>query len=198
MQNSGYTNKIDFLSSLAIMFLLSSFFYSSACPSIYAASKEVNMSTATLTLASPAFTEGQTIPKQYTADGANVSPPLSWGKASGDTQSFALICEDPDAPAGTWIHWIVYDIPANKTSLSEGVSTKPTLPDGSKQGVTSFHRVGYGGPSPPPGKPHRYYFKLYALNTVSGLEPGIDLAQFRNLIAHHKIAQTEIMGTYGR
>ncbi len=198
MQNSGYTNKIDFLSSLAIMFLLSSFFYSSACPSIYAASKEVNMSTATLTLASPAFTEGQTIPKQYTADGANVSPPLSWGKAPGDTQSFALICEDPDAPAGTWIHWIVYDIPANKTSLSEGVSTKPTLPDGSKQGVTSFHRVGYGGPSPPPGKPHRYYFKLYALNTVSGLEPGIDLAQFRNLIAHHKISQTEIMGTYGR
>jgi Raf kinase inhibitor-like YbhB/YbcL family protein len=201
MQNSRYTfkKKTSFLSSLVIMFLLNSFINNAVCSSVYAASKEVNMSTVKeITLSSSAFKQGQLIPKKYTADGADVSPPLSWGAAPGGTQSFALICEDPDAPMGTWIHWIIYDIPANKTSLPEGVPAQPTLPDGSKQGVTSFRRVAYGGPSPPPGKPHRYFFKLYALNSMSKLEPGIDLAKFRNLIEHHKLAQAETMGTYGR
>jgi len=116
MQNSGYTfkNKTSFLSSLIMVFILSTFVNNAIESSVYAASKEVNMSNL-LTLSSSAFKQG-IIPKQYTADGANVSPPLSWTGAQADTKSFALICEDPDAPAGTWIHWIVYDIPANKTN----------------------------------------------------------------------------------
>jgi Raf kinase inhibitor-like YbhB/YbcL family protein len=209
MQESIYTFKYKgkfkfqkiFLSSILSLFLLISLITTNfnVCSSVFATSKEVSMSTVKeISVSSSAFKQGQRIPTQYTADGANVSPPLSWGTPPAGTKSFALICEDPDAPAGTWIHWIVYDIPANKTELPQGVSAQKALSDGTKQGITSFHRVGYGGPSPPPGKPHRYFFRIYALNSMSGLEPGIDLAKFNNLVRTHKIAEAEIMGTYGR
>ena len=181
---------------LLIVLLLSNFSQSSI---VFSASKEAKMSAINqFVLDSSAFKQGQTIPKQYTADGADVSPPLSWTTAPAGTQSFALICEDPDAPMGTWIHWLIYDIPANQTHLAQAVSTQSQLADGTKQGTSSFHRIGYGGPSPPPGSPHRYFFKLYALSSMSEFEPGIDLRKFRQFVETHKLAEAQIIGIYGR
>ena len=183
-------------SALLTVLFLSNFSQSSI---VFSASKEAKMSAINqFVLDSPAFKPGQTIPKQYTADGADMSPPLSWTTAPAGTQSFALICEDPDAPMGTWIHWLIYDIPASQTHLAQAVPTQPQLADGTKQGISSFHRIGYGGPSPPPGSPHRYFFKLYALSSMSGFEPGIDLKKFRQLVETHKLGEAQIMGTYGR
>lgn len=151
-----------------------------------------------LLMYSSAFKNGERIPTQFTADGANVSPPLSWGTAPSKTKSFALICEDPDAPMGTWIHWIIYDIPADRKGLEQGIPPSATLTDSSKQGTTSFNKIGYGGPSPPKGKPHRYYFKLFALDTMSNLPPAIDTKQFHTFVQAHTIAESDLMATYGR
>src|SRR3989304_2756237 len=117
-------------------------------------------------LTSSAFTDGSPIPARHTCDGPDVSPMLKWSGAPAGTKSFALICDDPDAPAGTWVHWVIYGIPPDTTDLPEGVPPDETLPDGSRQGKNDFGRIGYGGPCPPPGKPHRYYFKIYALDTA--------------------------------
>jgi len=147
---------------------------------------------------SSAFKNGEKLPTHFTADEANVSPPLSWGVPPAGTKSFALICEDPDAPRGTWIHWLIYDIPSEQKGLKQGISAEATLSDGTKQGITSFNKVGYGGPSPPPGKPHRYYFKLYALNSMSNLPPASDLKSLQAVVKAHTIAESDLMGTYGR
>ena len=111
-----------------------------------------------------AFSSGGTIPKNYTCDGPDLSPPLTWKDAPAGTQSFALIADDPDAPAGTWVHWVVYNVPSTAKELPEGVQKTEKLPDGTLQGRNDFRKIGYGGPCPPPGKPHRYFFKLYALD----------------------------------
>ena len=116
-------------------------------------------------LTSDAFTEGQPIPIRYTGDGPDVSPPLRWRGAPQGTQGFALICDDPDAPKGTWVHWLLYGLPATTDHLPEKYPTLSTLPGGARQGLTDFKRTGYGGPCPPPGKVHHYHFKLYALDT---------------------------------
>src|SRR5262245_39903925 len=118
-----------------------------------------------LEVSSSAFREGEAIPKQYTGDGKNVSPPIRWEGGPSNTKSYALICEDPDAPVGIWTHWIVFNIPADKDALEEGVPSRDLFPDGTKQGRNDFGKIGYGGPAPPKGKPHRYFFKLYALDT---------------------------------
>ena len=114
------------------------------------------------------FKAGEFIPKKFTCEGADVSPQLSWTHVPPKTQSFALIMDDPDAPAGTWVHWVLYNIPGDSLGLQEGTAKEETLANGATHGaswgVDTFSRVGYGGPCPPPGKPHRYFFKVYALD----------------------------------
>ena len=149
-------------------------------------------------LTSPAFADGTPVPERYTCDGANVSPPLQWSQAPAGTRSFALICEDPDAPAGTWVHWVIYRIPATATELPEMVATTGELPDGTRQGVNDFRRVGYGGPCPPPGRPHRYFFKLCALDLEPDLKPRAAKADLLRAMQGHILAQAQLMGTYQR
>jgi len=146
---------------------------------------------------STAFEHGGSIPKKYTCDGADVSPPLSWTSPPEATKSLALICDDPDAPMGTWVHWVLFGLPPNTRELLEGVSTQEILPDGSKQGTTDFGRVGYGGPCPPSGT-HRYYFKLYALNANPDLRPGLTKEELLKAIEKNILAQAELMGRYQR
>ena len=151
-----------------------------------------------LTLSSSAFKAGAEIPKQYTCEGADTSPALSWSGAPGGTKTFALIADDPDAPVGTWVHWVLYDLPGDTTELPQGVPSDERLRSGAKHGVNDFHRVGYGGPCPPPGKPHRYFFKLYALDSVTNLKPRATKADVLRAIEGHVLAQAELMGTYKR
>jgi Raf kinase inhibitor-like YbhB/YbcL family protein len=149
-------------------------------------------------LTSIAFQNGEPIPREYTADGRNVSPPLKWGDPPAGTRSFALLCDDPDAPRGTFTHWVICNIPAEARELSEGVPPEPTLPNGTVQGSNDFGKVGYGGPSPPRGKPHRYFFKLYALDRLVDLQPGADKRQLLAAMQGHILAETQLMGTYRR
>lgn len=155
-------------------------------------------STMAIQLTSSAFTEGATIPTNYTCDGADISPPLSWTGVPAQAKSLALICNDPDAPAGTWVHWVVYGIPATVTNLPEGVPKSETLPNGTKQGMNDFRRVGYGGPCPPPGNPHRYYFKLYALDFVPALAPRATKSDLVSAMKGHILAEGQLMGRYQR
>lgn len=150
-----------------------------------------------MTLTSSAFVHGAMIPKQYTCDGQDVSPPLSWSDPPEKTRSFALIMDDPDAPMGTWVHWVIYNIPATARALPEGVSKDADLPDGSRQGRNSWRRIGYGGPCPPSGT-HRYFFKLYALDTVLALASGATKEELLKAMEKHILAQAELMGRYAR
>lgn len=147
-----------------------------------------------LELTSTAFAHGQPIPKQFTADGRNISPPLKWSDPPAGTRSLALVCEDPDAPRGTFTHWVVFNLPAESRELKEGES----LPDGAAQGTNDFGKAGYGGPSPPAGKPHRYFFKLLALDRPLDLEPGAKKDRVLAAAKDCVLAQAELMGTYGR
>lgn len=149
-------------------------------------------------ITSSAFEEGGTIPTKYTCDGPDLSPPLKWSGAPERTKSFALICDDPDAPMGTWVHWVIYNIPGEATGLPEGVSADRTLESGAKQGLTDFKRVGYGGPCPPRGPVHRYYFKLYAVDSVLELEPGVKKKDLLRAIDGHILGEAQLMGRYGR
>jgi Raf kinase inhibitor-like YbhB/YbcL family protein len=149
-------------------------------------------------LTSTAFAEGATIPKQYTGDGRNASPPLRWGDPPAGTRSLALVCEDPDAPRGTFTHWVLFNLPAEARELSEGTPPQPSLPGGAAQGTNDFRKVGYGGPAPPPGKPHRYFFKLYALDQSLELQPGATRPQLLAAVKGHVLGEAQLMGTYGR
>jgi Raf kinase inhibitor-like YbhB/YbcL family protein len=144
------------------------------------------------------FIQGQPIPKKFTCDGQDVSPELSWTDPPGGTKSFAMIADDPDAPMGTWVHWVMYDLPAEARQLPEGVPPQETLPDGAKQGITDSKRIGYGGPCPPPGKPHRYFFKLYAVDKKIDLPPRATKRQVLDAIQDHILGETLLMGTYKR
>jgi Raf kinase inhibitor-like YbhB/YbcL family protein len=159
----------------------------------------------TLKLTSTAFTQGHPIPKQYTGEGADVSPPLSWSELPEGTKELALICDDPDAPtAEPWVHWVIYKIPATAKGLPEGVPRKPRPkePAGALQGKNSWtggENIGYRGPMPPPGHGvHHYYFKLYALDSHVSLEPGADKKTLLNAIRERIIAEGVLMGTYQR
>lgn len=145
-----------------------------------------------------AFADGSPIPKKYTADGADVSPPLAWSDLPAGTQSFALICDDPDAPRGTWVHWVLFNLPANTTSLPEGYGNSKTLAGGAISGTNDFGKTGYGGPSPPRGKAHRYFFKLYALGAPLKLAPGATKAEVEEAIKGQIVGQAQWMGTYQR
>ncbi len=150
------------------------------------------------TLSSAAFKPGGEIPKQHTCEGADQSPALAWSGAPAQTKSFALIADDPDAPVGTWVHWVVYDVPGDATGLPQGVPDTETLRGGGTQGSNDFRRTGYGGPCPPPGKPHRYFFRLYALDQPTQLKPRATKAEVLRAIEGHVLAQAELMGTYKR
>lgn len=147
---------------------------------------------------SPAFEESKPIPARYTGDGNDVSPPLSWSGVPHETKSLVLLCEDPDAPRGTWTHWVLYNLPPQERQLAEKISHEPTLPGGALQGTNDFGKIGYGGPAPPPGPPHRYYFKLTALNTVLNLPPGAKRADILAAMEGHVLAEGWLMGLYGR
>lgn len=146
---------------------------------------------------SAAFNDGEMIPSKYTCDGANVSPPLSWSGVPANAKTLALICDDPDAPGKTWVHWIVYDLPASTSSLPEYVSKEANLATGGQQGTSDFKKIGYGGPCPPSGT-HRYYFKLYALDDSSSLNPGATKDQLLRALDGHILKQGQLMGRYKR
>ncbi len=151
-----------------------------------------------ITIKSTAFEAGGPIPKRYTADGLDVSPPLEWTVPPAATKSIAVICDDPDAPVGTWVHWVLWSLPADARSLAEDVPKQDTLPNGARQGRNDFGRIGYGGPSPPRGPAHRYCFKLYALDCVPNLKPGATKADLERAMRGHILDQGELMGKYGR
>lgn len=149
-------------------------------------------------LISSAFKEGETIPQQYTCAGRDVSPPLHWSVPPAGTRSYVIIADDPDAPAGTWVHWVIYNVPLDLRGVSEGVPTDEQVLDGALQGMNDFKRVGYGGPCPPPGMPHRYLFKLYALDKVIDLKPRATKAQVLDACKGHILAEAQLMARYGR
>lgn len=151
-----------------------------------------------LSLSSPSFSSGGDIPKKFTCDGADVSPQLSWTESPAGTKSFALLVDDPDAPVGNWNHWTLWNLPATTRSLLEGVSKDASLRDGTQQGKNDFRKTGYNGPCPPPGKPHRYYFKLFALDIELKLKPGAGKHELETAMKGHILAQAEWMGRYGR
>ncbi|HVW02969.1 MAG TPA: YbhB/YbcL family Raf kinase inhibitor-like protein [Planctomycetaceae bacterium] len=152
----------------------------------------------TMQLESSAFSASERIPEEYTGDGSNMSPPLSWSHPPYGTQSLALICEDPDAPRGIWSHWVLYNLPAETQEIPAELAQKGDLDDGARQGKNDFGKLGYGGPAPPPGKPHRYFFKLYAIDTILNLAAGATRAQVLRAIEGHVLDSGELMGSYGR
>jgi Raf kinase inhibitor-like YbhB/YbcL family protein len=147
---------------------------------------------------STAFKASEIIPMQYTGDGEDRSPPLRWSEPPSGTKSLAMICDDPDAPRGTWVHWVLFNLPAQARELEEGVPTKETLGNGSKQGKNDFGNIGYGGPAPPKGKPHRYFFKLYALDVALDLPTGATKAELEKAMKGHILAEGQLMGNYKR
>jgi len=152
----------------------------------------------TFSLKSSAFAAGAEIPKQFTCTAADVSPALEWSNTPEKTASFALIMDDPDAPVGTWVHWVVWNLPPSAHSLPEGVAKREQLEDGSRQGRNDFSKIGYGGPCPPPGKPHRYFFRLYALDVKLALVPGASRQELDAAMKGHVLGQAEYMGTFRR
>jgi len=152
---------------------------------------------ATMDIKSPAFAPGALIPPKYTCDGADLSPPVSFSGAPAGTKSLALIADDPDAPMGTWVHWVVWNIPAGTRSLEEGVPKKETVADGARQGTNDFRRIGYGGPCPPSGT-HRYFFRLYALDAALNLPATATKQDLEKAMQEHILAQAELMGKYTR
>lgn len=155
----------------------------------------------TFALTSPAFTHDARIPKQYTGEGTDLSPPLEWAATPEATKAFALICDDPDAPRGTWDHWLIWSIPADRRKLAEGVARTETLPElgGARQGRNSWPKIGYNGPMPPPGHgTHHYHFVLYALDAPLDLAPGAAKAALQKAMKGRVLAEARLMGTYSR
>jgi Raf kinase inhibitor-like YbhB/YbcL family protein len=148
-------------------------------------------------ITSSAFEEGGMIPSKYSCDSENVSPPLSWSDAPTGIKTFAVICDDPDAPGGTWVHWVIYNIPAGASGLPEAVPVKKEMDNGAVQGLNDFRKTGYGGPCPPSGT-HRYYFKIYALDAK--LNPAGDVTKdiLLDAMKEHILAQGELTGKYSR
>ncbi len=161
---------------------------------IFIETKGVEMS---MKLVSAAFQEGGTISEKFTCDGADRSPPLNWDGVPDETKSLVLILDDPDAPMGTWVHWVVYNLPPTIGGLSEGVVPEREIKGGGLQGMNDFRKIGYGGPCPPAGE-HRYFFKLYALDTVFPFAAGVTKAQLMIAMEGHVIEETHLMGRYRR
>jgi Raf kinase inhibitor-like YbhB/YbcL family protein len=150
------------------------------------------------TLSSAAFESGGVIPRQFSCEGSDISPALKWNDPPVGTESFALIVDDPDAPAGTWVHWVLYNLPATARELPEAMAKDAELPGGACHGRNDFRRLGYGGPCPPPGPAHHYHFKLYALDRKLDLKPGATKAEVEEAMAGHILAKAELIGLYRR
>jgi len=150
-----------------------------------------------ITITSSAFTEGAMIPKKYTCDAEDISPDLKWSGVPQEAKSLTLICDDPDAPVGTWVHWVLFNIPADTTALPAGIPAEAVLKNGARHGQNDFRKLGYGGPCPPGGT-HRYYFKIYALDTLLTLESGSTKAQLLGAMKGHILAEGQLMGRYKR
>ena len=148
-------------------------------------------------LTSSAFKEGGSIPRGYTCAGANVSPPLEWTGVPKSGKTIALIADDPDAPSGTFVHWVLYNLPADGLGLIENTPPTERLKGGGMQGKNDFGEIGYGGPCPPSGT-HRYFFKIYALDAELSLKAGATKAEVENAMQGHIVAQGQLMGTYER
>ncbi len=146
---------------------------------------------------STAFEEGGMIPKQYTCDGMDISPPLAWTSVPEGTKSIALICDDPDAPMGTWVHWVLFNLPPDTKELPENVPPQKRLGNGAIHGINDFRKIGYGGPCPPSGT-HRYYFKVYALDTEINLKAGITKRKLLKAMKKHILAEGQLMGKYSK
>jgi len=151
-----------------------------------------------LTVTCTAFEAGQLVPVKYTCQGDDVSPPLKWDGAPAKAKSFAVICDDPDAPGGTWVHWVLYNQPADAPSLPENTPILDSLPNGAAQGRNSFQNTGYGGPCPPAGKAHHYFFRVYALDTTLTLQGPPTKELLIAAMRGHIVAQGQLMGTYKR
>ena len=151
-----------------------------------------------LSISSPAFQDAEKIPIRYTCQGQDVSPPLAWGEPPAGTKSFALIVDDPDAPGGAFTHWVLFNIPSDTRQLPEAVATQAQLPGGALQGKNDFGQIGYGGPCPPPGAPHRYRFILYALDQALNLKAGVSKKQVLDAMQRHILAQGQLTGKYQR
>jgi Raf kinase inhibitor-like YbhB/YbcL family protein len=148
-------------------------------------------------ITSTAFQQGGAVPVKYSCDGDNVSPPLAWSGIPEGAQSIALICDDPDAPGMIWVHWVLFNLPPDTGELSENVPDQETLSNGARHGINDSANLGYNGPCPPPGT-HRYYFKIYALDTMLNLQAGATKTQLLNAMSGHILAEGELMGTYAR
>jgi Raf kinase inhibitor-like YbhB/YbcL family protein len=146
---------------------------------------------------SPAFEDGGMIPSKFTCDGQDMSPALGWEAVPENAKTLAIICDDPDAPMGTWVHWVIFNIPADLGGLEEDVPADEVLPSGALQGKNDFRRIGYGGPCPPGGT-HRYFFKIYALDAELDLSPGATKSQVLEAMEGHILAQGKLMGRYSR
>ena len=151
----------------------------------------------TIKVSSAAFAEGEMIPKKYTADGPDMSPALAFDGIPEGAESMALICDDPDAPAGTWVHWVLFNLPPDTRSLPEAIAPQKERDDGSRQGANGFGKIGYGGPAPPSGV-HRYYFKVYALDRILDLDPGATKGHLLRAMEGHILAEGRLMGRYTR
>ncbi len=148
-------------------------------------------------ITSSAFEEGGLIPPKYTCDGEDISPPLQWDAVPEGTNTIALISDDPDAPMGIWVHWVLFNLPADTTELTENIPPDENLPSGAGQGTNDFHRIGYGGPCPPGGT-HRYFFKIYALDTELDLAAGAHKKDLLKAMEGHILGEGQLIGKYKR
>jgi len=197
----GLMQKPAFLKTLlTVLLAVLPLFICVAGLALVASNKTKNQKTEeimSMTLSSPAFDAGQAIPLTYSCRGRDISPALEWSDPPAGTQSFALIMDDPDAPVGTWDHWVLYNIPASTRRLAEAIPPEASLSDGSLHGKNSWGRLGYGGPCPPSGT-HRYFFRLYALDTTLPLASGASKKQVLEAMKGHILGQAELMGTFSK
>lgn len=149
-----------------------------------------------LTVSSKAVTDGKPVPKDYTGDGKDISPDLTWTKPPATSKTIAVTCEDPDAPGGTWFHWILFNLPTTTSGLKENLAKKDVLPGGGVQGKNDFGKIGYNGPFPPKGEEHHYHYKVFALDTTLGLKPGANKKQFYEALSGHVVGRGKLTGTY--
>jgi Raf kinase inhibitor-like YbhB/YbcL family protein len=176
--------------------------FAAACAKQPAAIKPNSQSTPPAQSATPAikltssvFSEGQKIPRQFTCDGINVSPPLEWTGVPKSAKTLAIVADDPDAPAGTWVHWVIYNVPADTMGMVENVPATEEVAGGGVQGKNDFEKIGYGGPCPPSGT-HRYFFKIYALDSELPLKAGATKSEVEKASEGHILARAQLMGTY--
>lgn len=170
----------------------------SACQETQPEPQTLGEAEGVLQIETGAFEPAGTIPQRYTCDGEDLSPSLSWSEPPAGTQSLILICDDPDAPSGTWTHWVLFNIPAMARSLPEGIPADPLVEGAGTHGANSWRHLGYGGPCPPEGSAHRYQFQLYALDISLDLEPGASRSEVAKAMKDHVLAEGQLLGRYSR